>query len=215
MLKELFAIPELKTILTIAFGCILTQNVILVQTLGICPFLGVSKKRSSAFGMGCAIIVVILFSTTITWFLYNFILKNPALISLGEKVFGDKTVLDFSYLQILVFILVIASLVQMLEMFLKKCIPSLYKALGIYLPLITTNCAVLGLANSSIDLTFIEMIVTALFSGVGYLFVMIIFSSIREKMKHAPIPAAFKGVPTALITAAGLAMIFARLGGII
>lgn len=215
MFKELFAIPELKTILSIAFACILTQNVILVQTLGICPFLGVSKKRSSAMGMGLAIIVVILLATTITWFLYNFILKNPALIQVGEKLFGEKTVFDFSYLQILVFILVIASLVQMLEMFLKKCIPGLYKSLGIYLPLITTNCAVLGLANSSIELTFIEMIVTAVFSGIGYLFVMVIFSSIREKMEHAPVPAAFKGVPTALITAAGLAMIFARLGGII
>ena len=198
-----------EKILLIAFAAFLTQNVILVQTLGICPFLGVSKKRSSAVGMGLAVIVVILVSTIVTWLLYNFVLCNPYLMAI------DKEIFNLGYLQILVFILVIASLVQMLEMFLKKKMPSLYKALGIYLPLITTNCAVLGLANACIDLTFIEMVVTALFSGLGYLFVMIIFSNLREKMEHAPIPDAFKGVPVALITDAGLALIFARLGGII
>ena len=215
MFKELFAMPSLETILTIAFGVILTENIVLVQTLGICPFLGVSKKRSSAIGMGLAVTIVILISTIITWALYNFVLKNPALISFGKVKFGSETVFDFSYLQIIVFILVIASLVQMLEIFLKKVFPSLYKALGVYLPLITTNCAVLGVANACINLNLFEMIVTAFFTGVGYLFVMIIFSSIREKMAKAPVPAAFKGVPIALLTAGGLALIFARLGGII
>lgn len=215
MFDHLFATPSFEKILTIAFGAILTQNVILVQTLGICPFLGVSTKRKNATGMGLAVIVVILLSTIITWALYNFVLKNPALISFGETAFGSKTIFDFSYLQILVFILVIASLVQILEMILKKTFPALYKALGIYLPLITTNCAVLGVANACIDLNLIEMLVTALFTGIGYLFVMILFSSLREKMEKAPIPQAFKGVPIALIAAGGLALIFARLGGII
>lgn len=215
MFDKLFAIPEFDKIVSIAIAVILTENVILVQTLGICPFLGVSRKSKNAFGMGIAVTVVILLSTIITWFLYHFILKNESLIKLGQDLFGSKTVFDFSYLQLLIFILVISSLVQILEAFLKKVIPSLYKALGIYLPLITTNCAVLGLANACVGLGFFEMIVTSLFSGVGYLFVMIIFSSIREKMEHAPIPKAFKGIPIALITAAGLAMIFARLGGII
>ena len=215
MFDELFKVPNLETILTIAFGVILTENVILVQTLGICPFLGVSKKRSSALGMGLAVTFVILISTIVTWFLYHFVLKNPALIELGKEKFGSATIFDFSYLQILVFILVIASLVQMIEMFMKKMMPNLYKSLGIYLPLITTNCAVLGVATTSIELSMIEMLVTAFFTGVGYLFVMFIFSSIREKMEHSPVPAPFKGVPIALITAAGLALIFARLGGII
>ena len=214
MFDKLFAMPSFETILAIAGAAILTQNVILVQTLGICPFLGVSKKRSSASGMGLAVIVVILVSTIITWALYNFVLVNPALIELGQKSFGNKEIFNFGYLQILVFILVIASLVQMLEMFMKKCIPGLYKSLGIYLPLITTNCAVLGVANASIDLGLVEMLLTALCTGVGYLLVMVIFSSIRERMEYAPIPKPFKGVPIALITAAGLALIFARLGGI-
>ena len=215
MFKSLFAMPSLETVLTIAFGVVLTENIILVQTLGICPFLGVSKKRKDAVGMGLAVTAVILISTIITWTLYNFVLKNPALIALGESKFGNASTIDFSYLRIIVFILVIASLVQMLEMFFKKVFPSLYKAMGVYLPLITTNCAVLGVANACIKLNLIEMIVTAFFTGVGYLLVMIIFSSIREKMDKAPVPAAFKGVPIALLTACGLALIFARLGGII
>lgn len=189
----------MEKIMLIAFAAFLTENVILYQVWGICPFLGVSTKRKNALGMGLAVTAVILISTIVTWCLYNFVLIP----------------LEITYLQILVFILVIASLVQMLEMFLKKVSPSLYKALGIYLPLITTNCAVLGVANASINLNFIQMIVYALFSGLGFLFVMFIFSGLREKMSTAPIPNAFKGIPAALLAAAGLALIFARLGGII
>lgn len=186
-------------IIGIMFGAFLTENVILYQIWGICPFLGVSTKRKNAVGMGLAVTVVIFLATLVTWLLYKFVLVP----------------LDIIYLQILVFILVIASLVQIIEMFLKKTSPSLYKALGIYLPLITTNCAVLGVANASVDMAFIEMIVFALFSGLGFLFVMFIFSSLREKINKAPIPEGFKGFPIALIAAAGLALIFSRLGGII
>lgn len=186
-------------IIAIAFAAFLVENVVLYQIWGVCPFLGVSTKRKNAVGMGIAVTLVIFVSTIVTWLLYKFVLVP----------------LDIIYLQILVFILVIASLVQILEMFLKKTSPALYKALGIYLPLITTNCAVLGVANASIDLGFLEMLVYALFSGLGFLFVMFIFSGLREKINKSPIPEGFKGFPIALITAAGIALIFARLGGII
>lgn len=189
----------MSNLFAIAFAAFLTENVILYKVWGVCPFLGVSTKRSNAIGMGIAVTLVIFISTLITWLLYNYILVP----------------LEITYLQILVFILVIASLVQMLEMFIKKTSPTLYKALGIYLPLITTNCAVLGVANASVDSTFIEMLVFALFSGLGFLFTMFIFSSLREKLAKAPIPEGFKGVPIALITASALALIFARLGGIV
>lgn len=189
----------MSNLLAIAFAAFLTENVVLYKIWGVCPFLGVSTKRSNAIGMGVAVTVVIIIATVVTWLLYNYVLIP----------------FDIIYLQILVFILVIASLVQILEMFLKKTSPVLYKALGIYLPLITTNCAVLGVANASVDSTFIEMLVFSLFSGLGFLFTMFIFSSLREKLAKSPIPEGFKGVPIALITASALALIFARLGGII
>lgn len=189
----------MSNLVTIAFAAFLTENVILSQIWGVCPFLGVSTKRKNAVGMGLAVTLVIFVSTVITWVLYNYVLIP----------------LDIVYLQILVFILVIASLVQMIEMFLKKSSPGLYKALGIYLPLITTNCAVLGVANASIDKSFVEMLVYSFFSGFGFLFVMFIFSGLREKINYSPVPEGFKGFPIALIAAAGLALIFARLGGIV
>lgn len=189
----------MQNIIAIAFAAFLTENVILYQVWGICPFLGVSKKRSSAVGMGIAVTVVMFIATLVTWLLYNFVLIP----------------LQISYLQILVFILVIASLVQIIEMFIKKTSPSLYKALGIYLPLITTNCAVLGIANAAVDYTFVEMLFFSVFSGLGFLFVMWIFAGLREKMESAPIPTAFKGFPAALLAAAALALIFSRLGGIV
>lgn len=186
-------------IIGIIFAALLTENVVLFKPWGICPFLGVSTKRKNAVGMGLAVTVVIFIATIVTWLLYNYVLVP----------------LEIDYLRILVFILVIASLVQMLEMFLKKTSPSLYKALGIYLPLITTNCAVMGVADASVDLVFVEMLAYALFSGIGFLFVMFVFSSLRERINKAPVPEGFKGFPIALIAAAGLALIFSRLGGIV
>ena len=196
----------LGSLFTIAITYALVNNVVLSQFLGICPFLGVSKKTETAAGMGGAVIFVITVAAFVTGVIYKAILANKALLNMG---------IDLRYLKTIVFILVIASLVQMLEMFIKKTSPTLYKALGIYLPLITTNCAVLGVANASVDSTFIEMLVFALFSGLGFLFTMFIFSSLREKLAKAPIPEGFKGVPIALITASALALIFARLGGIV
>lgn len=188
-------------LIAIAFSALILQNIILTQFLGICPFIGVSTKRSSALGMGFAVIFVMLISSSVTWLLYNYVLDA----------------LDMTYMRTIAFILVIAALVQMVETFLKKVSPSLYKALGIYLPLITTNCAVLGVAvlNITNGHTFVEMLVYTAFIGLGFLLVMYIFSMIREKLDHAPIPKAFKGTPIALIVAAILAIIFTRFGGLI
>ena len=191
----------MANLITLAFGALLIENVLLYRFLGFCPFLGVSKKRSSAVGMGLAVIVVIVLATIVTWALYHYVLKP----------------LNIVYLQTLTFILVIAALVQMVEMFLKKVVPPLYRSLGIYLPLITTNCAVLGVASLVIayEYDFASMFVFSLFSSVGFLFVLYIFSGLREAMEQAPIPKPFKGTPIALIATAALALIFARLGGII
>jgi electron transport complex protein RnfA len=191
----------MKDLITLAFTALLLENVLLYRFLGVCPFLGVSKKRESAVGMGMAVIFVIVLATAVSWAVYYFIL--------------DK--FDLVYMRTIVFIFVIASLVQIVEMFMKKVLPALYKSLGIYLPLITTNCAVLGVAILAIDkeFNFLETLVFALASSAGFLLVMVIFSSLREKMENAPTPKGFKGIPIALVTAAILAMVFGRLGGII
>ncbi|MBN2503950.1 MAG: RnfABCDGE type electron transport complex subunit A [Bacilli bacterium] len=191
----------MSELIGLAFAAFVVENIVLTQFLGICPFLGVSKKRSSALGMGIAVVFVIVLSSTITWLLYHFILD----------------VLAITYMRTIVFILVIAALVQMVEIFLKKVSPALYKALGIYLPLITTNCAVLGVAIININEghDFAQMLVYSTFISLGFLFVMYIFAMIREKLDFSPVPKAFKGTPIALIVAAILAMIFARFGGII
>ncbi|OQX93998.1 MAG: electron transport complex subunit RsxA [Tenericutes bacterium 4572_104] len=188
-------------IIALAFTAFITENIILSQFLGICPFLGVSKKRSNALGMGFAVIFVMLISSTVTWVLYKYVLEA----------------LNIEYMRTIVFILVIASLVQMVEIFIKKVSPALYKALGIYLPLITTNCAVLGVAllNITKGNNFGETVVYTTFIGLGFIFVMYIFSMLRERIDIAPVPKAFQGIPIALIVAAILAIIFSRFGGII
>jgi electron transport complex protein RnfA len=191
----------MSDLISIAFSAFIVENIILTQFLGICPFLGVSRKRSSALGMGLAVVFVIILSSTLTWVLYHFVLAT----------------FHIEYMKTIVFILVIAALVQMVEIFLKKISPSLYKALGIYLPLITTNCAVLGVAiiNVNDGNNFVQMLVYSTFISLGFLFVMYIFSMLREKLDFNPVPKAFKGTPIALIVAAILALIFARFGGII
>ena len=188
-------------IISLAIGAILVNNVLLSQFLGICSFVGVSKKRSSALGMGVAVLFVLILSSLVTWLLYNFVL-------VPFKV---------TFLSTIVFILVIATLVQFVEMVIKKYIPGLYKVLGIYLPLITTNCAILGVANfvnvgQNYDL--VQTLVYAISIGLGYILVMFIFSGIRERIETAPIPKPFKGVAIALIIAGFMAMAFAGFGGI-
>lgn len=187
--------------ISLAIGAILVSNVVLGQFLGICPFLGVSKKRSQAFGMGIAVICVVFFSSLITYGVYHIVLEP----------------LKITYMDNVVFILVIASLVQFTELLVKKYFPTLYKEFGVYLPLITTNCIVLGVAlnNIYLDYNFLQMIVYSLSISVGYLMVMFIFSAIREQLEKAPVPKAFKGVPIALICAAFMALAFTGFAGIV
>jgi len=187
--------------ISLAIGAILVTNVVLVQFLGICPFIGVSKRKKQAFGMGVAIIGVVFFSSLITYGLYKLVLVP----------------LEIEYTKILVFILVIASLVQFVELLIKKYFPSLYKDFGVYLPLITTNCVVLGvtLNNITFDYNFLEMCVYSFSIAVGYLLVIFIFSSIREHLEKSPVPKAFKGVPIALIAAAFMALAFSGFAGIV
>ncbi len=182
-------------------SAMLINNVILMQFLGICPFLGVSKKISASVGMSLAVIFVMLLASAITYPLYFLVLKP----------------LDITYLDTICFILVIATLVQIVELVIKKFSKPLYKSLGIYLPLITTNCAILGVAQSNITSAtgFLNAMTISLGTGLGFLLVMVIFSAIRERLDSADIPESFKGVPIALITASILALAFLGLTGLI
>ena len=178
----------------------LIDNVVLSRFYGICPFLGVSKKVSSSLGMGVAVVFVILLATVICWPLYNYVLV-PA---------------GIPFLDTVVYILVIASLVQLVGLFIKKYSPSLYKTLGIYLPLITTNCAVLGVVQSNTDLgsTFLASLANGIGTSVGFLLIIVVFSCIRARLESANTPKAFKGLPIALITAAIMAIAFMGLQGL-
>lgn len=178
----------------------LVENVVLSRFYGICPFLGVSKKVKSSLGMGLAVVFVIVLATVICWPLYNFILV-PAGIAFMDTV---------------AYILVIASLVQLVGLFIKKYSPSLYKSLGIYLPLITTNCAVLGVAQSNTDqgMDFLMSLGNAIGTSVGFLIIIVVFSCIRVRLETANTPKAFKGLPIALITAALMALALLGLQGL-
>ena len=187
--------------LTILLGIILVNNYVLAQFLGICPFLGVSKKLDSAVGMGAAVIFVMVLATAVTW---------PIM-----QVLND---LNIAYLQTIVFILIIAALVQFVEMALKKFIPALHKSLGVYLPLITTNCAVLGVCISNIDqgYNFLQSLVNSFGAGVGFLLAMVIFSGMRTKLEgNTDIPASFQGVPITMTAAALLSLAFMGFGGLV
>ncbi|MCI6568353.1 electron transport complex subunit RsxA [Dysosmobacter sp. HCP28S3_G4] len=191
---------EIYTLLSITLGAILSNNFIFSQFLGICPFLGVSKKVDTASGMGIAVTFVMGLASAITWLVNKFILVP----------------LDLSYMQTVAFILVIASLVQFIEMFLQKAMPSLYTALGIYLPLITTNCAVLGVAllNIQNNYNFIESVVYGVTGGLGFLLAIVLFASIRERLVFADYPKAFEGFPIALVTAGLMALAFMGFSGL-
>lgn len=187
------------TLIISFISAILMNNVILMQTLGICPFLGVSKKVSSAVGMGAAVTFVLVIATALTWPLYHLVLAK----------------LNIAYMDTIVFILVIASIVQLVEMVIKKVSAPLYKALGVYLPLITTNCCVLGVAQGNISngYGFGQSLIVATATGLGFLLVMFIFSTIRGRLDSANTTPAFKGVPVALITAGLLALAFMGFSG--
>ena len=191
---------QISRLLAITLAAILANNFIFSQFLGICPFLGVSKKVDTAVGMGFAVTFVMGLASAITWAVYNFILVP----------------LDLEYMQTVALILVIASLVQFIEMFLQKSMPSLYTALGVYLPLITTNCAVLGvvLLNVQNGYNFIESVVYGITGGAGFLLAIVLFASIRERLEFADPPKAFKGFPIALVTAGLMALCFMGFQGL-
>lgn len=196
----------IKVLVGIFLAAILTENYILNKFLGICPFLGVSKKLNTAFGMSCAVTVVMVIATAVTWPIYNGILVPAGL----------------EYLQTIVFILIIAALVQLLEITLKKYMPPLYNSLGIYLPLITTNCAVLGVTMLVLDKAaadasygYLQALVNAFGSGVGFLVAMVIFAGIRERLETADIPEFMKGLPITLVAASLVAVSFLGFGGLV
>ena len=199
---------EWTQLFTIALGAILVNNFIVAQFLGICPFLGVSKKLDSAVGMSLAVTFVMVLATAATWPIQMFLLTPPG---------SEGTARDLGYLQTIVFILIIAILVQLLENILKKFIPTLYKSLGVYLPLITTNCTILGVTILNIDngYNFMESIVCAAGAGIGFLVAMVLFSGVRRKVEEAVTPKCFEGLPITLVSAAVTSLSFMGFGGII
>ncbi|MBQ8892958.1 MAG: electron transport complex protein RnfA [Clostridia bacterium] len=190
-----------KLLISILFGSILVNNYVLSQFLGICPFLGVSKKLDQATGMGIAVIFVMLVATAVTWPIQKFILEKTGL----------------EYMQTIVFILVIAALVQLTEIILKKFIPALHKSLGVYLPLITTNCAVLGVTINNINdgYTFVQSIVSSLGCGLGFLLAMVLFSGVRSRIEERKIPKYLRGLPVTLIAASFVSLAFFGFAGIV
>ena len=191
----------MKELIVILMSAILVNNYVLNKFLGICPFLGVSKKSDQAVGMGASVIFVMLVATAATWPIYNYLLVPNGL----------------AYLQTIVFILVIAALVQFVAIFLKKFIPALHKSLGVYLPLITTNCAVLGVTINNItdEYTFIESMVSSLGCGLGFLLAMWLFAGVRNRLEESDAPECFKGMPITLVAASIVSVAFMGFGGII
>ena len=198
------AVGELFVII---ISSMLVSNVVLSQFLGICPFLGVSKKTETAAGMGGAVVFVITISSFVTALIYKYILANSYLMSKG---------IDLTYLQTIVFILVIAALVQFVEMFLKKSMPALYQSLGVYLPLITTNCAVLGVALLSVQNNYgvLASTVNGIGASLGFLLAIVLMAGIREKLENCNIPSVLKGTPIVLVTAGLMAIAFCGFGGV-
>lgn len=192
---------EATKIILIAVSAALVNNVVLSQFLGLCPFLGVSKNMKSAAGMGVAVIFVIAISSAVSNLIYKFILIP----------------FHIEYLQTIVFILVIAALVQFVEMFLKKVIPSLHKTLGVYLPLITTNCAVLGVAlnNVTAEYNFLQSVVNGIGTAIGFTIAIIILAGVREKIEDNDIPVPFQGMPIVMLTAGLMAIAFMGFSGLI
>lgn len=190
----------MKAFLAILLTGILTENFVLAKFLGICPFLGVSKKLSTATGMSAAVIFVMVLSTAVTFPINLLLVKN-----------------DMAYLQTIVFILVIAALVQLVEIILKKYMPPLYNSLGIYLPLITTNCAVLGVVLLNIDKSynFMQSVVNSLGAGLGFMLAMVMFAGVRERLESCDIPKSLKGLPITLVAASLVSVSFLGFTGII
>lgn len=191
-----------KSLIVILMSSVLVNNYVLSRFLGICPFLGVSKKVGQATGMGISVIFVMLIATLVTWPIQHYILDSW---------------MNLGYMQTIVFILVIAALVQFVEIVLKKFMPALHKSLGVYLPLITTNCAVLGVTinNISDGYGFVESIVSSLGCGLGFLLAMVLFAGVRSRLDESDVPQCFKGMPITLIAASFVSLAFFGFAGIV
>ena len=192
---------DIKALILILMGGVLINNYVLQKFLGICPFLGVSKKANQAVGMGVAVTFVMLCATAVTWPIHTYLLDR----------------FELGYLQTIVFILVIAALVQFVEIVLKKFIPALHKSLGVYLPLITTNCAVLGVTINNIGdgFNFIESMISSLGVGLGFLLAMVLFAGVRSRIENCPAPQCFKGLPITLIAASIVSLAFFGFAGVV
>lgn len=191
----------LKEIIIIVIAALFTNNIVLTRSLGICPFLGVSKKQSSALGMGFAVIFVVTLSTLITHILYMYLLVP----------------FELEYMQIVMFVLIIASIVQVIEIVFKRFVPTLYNSMGVYLPLITTNCVILGTAQDSIGWGYDLFLVflNSMFIGAGFLLALILMSGVRERINKSDIPKPFRGFPISLLTAGIISMAFIAIGTLV
>lgn len=198
---------SIGSLFLIAISAIFINNFVLSRFLGLCPFMGVSKKLDSAFGMGGAVIFVMTIASAVTWVIQNYVLNPDALLVKA----------DLRYLQTIAFIVVIASLVQFIEMFLHKSLPHLYKALGIFLPLITTNCAILGVTilNIKEGYNFLETVINGFSAGLGFLLALVMMAGIREKLELADVPEYLKGVPITFITASLMSLAFMGFSGML
>ena len=208
---------DLQNLLFIAIGTIFVSNFVLVKFLGLCPYIGVSKQLDSAFGMGMAVIFVMSMASVVTWTIYTYFLA-PTSHNLLYQLFGtgNKEFLDLTFLRTIAFILVIATLVQFVEMVIQKLSPGLYRSLGIYLPLITTNCAVMGvsLMNINEDYDFLQSLVNGFASGIGFTLALVLMAGLREKLEMAQVPKAMKGAPIAFIMAGCMALAFMGFSGL-
>jgi len=211
---------EIKTLLTIAISISLVNNMVLARFLGLCPFIGVTKKTSSAFGMGVAVTFVMTMTSVVTWLLYTyFLLAGPQnIVGRFSAYVAANGLVDV--LRTTSYILVIATLVQLVEMLMRKTAPALYRTLGIYLPLITTNCAVLGIAllnttDAVVPLNLLEAVTQGFFAGVGFMIAMLLMSGIREQLELADVPKPLRGVPIAFICTSLMAMAFMGFSGMV
>jgi electron transport complex protein RnfA len=209
---------DFHTLFIIAVSAIFVSNFVLHRFLGLCPYIGVSKQLDSAVGMGMAVIFVMTMASAVTWVIYNYFLyPSPANILYRTLMKGQGNPPDLTYLRTIAFILVIATLVQFVEMVIQKLSPGLYKALGIYLPLITTNCAVMGVSLLNIDegFNFIQSLVNGVTSGIGFTLALVLMAGLREKLERANVPRAMQGAPLAFIMAGCMSLAFLGFSGIV
>ncbi len=205
---------DLKSLMIIAVAAIFINNFVLSRFLGICPYIGVSKSLDSAIGMGAAVIFVMTMASAVTFFIFNYLLSPET--SVSRLIFSVERGPDLVFLRTIAFILTIASFVQFVEMVIQKTAPALYKSLGIYLPLITTNCAILGVAILNIDenYNFLASIVNGFSAGIGFTLALVLMASVREKLEMADVPVALKGIPIAFIMAGLMSIAFLGFSGL-